>query len=128
MGNSRVDKIGRLLQKEISLIILNKVRDPRIPNVTISYVEVSRDINYAKVFCEIYGDIDYQKEVIALLQKSNKFIRKEVSRAASFKKTPEINFYVDTRMNDYNKIESILKKVKKEIDVVDISEEDKNEL
>ena len=59
MASSRSDKVGDLLKKEISLIIANQIKDPRLQNINITAVKVSDDIGIATVFYTVIGAVSY---------------------------------------------------------------------
>ena len=56
MTSNRSDKVGDLLKKEISLIIANQIKDPRLKNINITAVKVSDDIGIATVFYTVIGE------------------------------------------------------------------------
>mgnify|MGYP000971161468 CR=1 FL=1 len=66
---SRTRRVGQQIQREIALILQREVKDPRIGMVTVSDVEVSRDLNYAKIyvtFLQLENDAERIKEGLSI--------------------------------------------------------------
>lgn len=93
----RSDRVAQELQKEVAVILQREVKDPRIGMVTVSDVEVSRDLAYAKVFVTFLFDNDEQ--VIAQgmkgLEKAASYIRTLVGKAMRLRIVPELRFVYD---------------------------------
>lgn len=109
--NYRIKSIAKELQKEISFILLFKIRDPRLKEkkIIISDVQLSYDFSFAKVF--IFCDLHNKKNVLILLNNSVNFIKKILKKKIKFKKIPHISFCYDNSINIGNKINKLLKKV-----------------
>lgn len=114
MANYRGGRINEEIKKEISNIIMNKMWDPRLKDVMISVtaVEVTKDLKYAKVFVSIFGAEEKTIEALKVIKKSAGFIRKEVSSAVKLRNTPELIFELDNSINRALHIDSLLSKIK----------------
>lgn len=94
---SRADRVAQELQKEIAVILLREVKDPRIGMVTVSDVEISCDLAYAKVFVTFLFDNDEQAVARGLegLNKAAGYIRTLVGKAMRLRIVPELRFVYD---------------------------------
>ena len=91
----RVDRLQEQIKKEISHIIKNQVKDPRIGFVTITRVELSRDKKFAKVFISIFGEESTIKKSFKGLESAKSFIRSSLGQSLRTRFTPEITFKPD---------------------------------
>ncbi|MGL5287069.1 ribosome-binding factor A [Aeromonas sp. RU39B] len=95
---SRTRRVGQQIQREIALILQREMKDPRIGMVTVSDVEVSRDLNYAKVyvtFLQLDNDAERIKEALAILTEAAGYIRSLLGSAMRLRVVPELRFYYD---------------------------------
>ncbi|MWQ01837.1 30S ribosome-binding factor RbfA [Glaesserella parasuis] len=94
---SRADRVAQELQKEIAIILQREVKDPRIGMVTVSDVEISRDLAYAKVFVTFLFDSDESAVECGLegLNKASGYIRTLVGKAMRLRIVPELRFVYD---------------------------------
>ena len=75
MARLRVEKVQEAIQHEISNMLLHDVKDPRIQFVTVTGVELTDDMSYAKVFISMYGPEEKQEETWKALNKALGFMR-----------------------------------------------------
>ncbi|MGN5132758.1 30S ribosome-binding factor RbfA [Aeromonas veronii] len=95
---SRTRRVGQQIQREIALILQREVKDPRIGMVTVSDVEVSRDLNYAKIyvtFLQLENDAERIKEGLQGLTEAAGYIRSLLGGAMRLRVVPELRFYYD---------------------------------
>ncbi|MFM5295567.1 30S ribosome-binding factor RbfA [Aeromonas veronii] len=95
---SRTRRVGQQIQREIALILQREVKDPRIGMVTVSDVEVSRDLNYAKIyvtFLQLENDAERIKECLQGLTEAAGYIRSLLGSAMRLRVVPELRFYYD---------------------------------
>ncbi|ADV33513.1 ribosome-binding factor A [Candidatus Blochmanniella vafra str. BVAF] len=98
--SNRIQRISQEIQRKISVIIQQKVHDPRIGVPTISGVQVSKDLRYAKVFIT-FLDKNSSEEInsaIAILQKASCFIRFLLARSVNFRIIPILSFKYDSSL------------------------------
>lgn len=110
----RPNRVGEQMKKEISDIIGRKIKDPRIGFVTVTDVEVSGDLQIAKVYISVLGDQEVRKGALAALDKAKGFIRSEVGQRIRLRKTPELSFEFDESVDYGNRIDSLLNELKKD--------------
>lgn len=110
---ARRDKVAEAIREEASLILHDKLKDPRLGFVTITAVEVADDLRNAKIFYSVLGnDEDYAKTQEAL-DSALGFIRKLISERINLKFAPEIIFRQD-RSSEYSvRIQEVLEEIKK---------------
>ncbi|MBI4298232.1 MAG: 30S ribosome-binding factor RbfA [Chloroflexi bacterium] len=92
----RVDRVNALLRQEISQLLVTEIKDPRLSSVlSITHVDISKDLRYAKVFVSVLGDKGAKAQSIQALNSATGFLRRELSRRLSFRNTPELRFVLD---------------------------------
>ena len=91
----RIEKVNRTLQKEIGSIIQFEVKDPRVEFVTVTHVEVSRDLQHARVYFTVLGDTHKIQAAHEGLQHARGFIRRLAGQRMHMRYTPEIDFIFD---------------------------------
>ena len=94
---SRTHRIRDFLKKELANLIQQEMRDPRVGMVSITDVEVSRDLSHAKVFCTVLGkDTEEEaKEPVDVLNQAAGFLRTQIARMNNARTTPRLKFYFD---------------------------------
>lgn len=96
MQGRRADRVGTLIQEEISRLILRSVKDPRIGFVTVTRVKVSEDLRHASVYiASAGGDIKQRQETLIGLKKAAGFLRGELGRRVTLRYVPELLFLLD---------------------------------
>ncbi|WP_456271505.1 30S ribosome-binding factor RbfA [Bacillus sp. AK031] len=110
----RSNRVGEQMKKELSDIIGRKIKDPRIGFVTVTDVEVSGDLQQAKVYITVLGDEEQRENTLKGLAKAKGFIRSEIGQRVRLRKTPELIFEFDESIDYGNRIESLLKKIQDE--------------
>jgi ribosome-binding factor A len=107
----RIGRVCDVLQRELSDLIRKDCRDPRIGFVTISGVEVSRDLAYAKIFITVLNDAEILPS-IAALNKAAGFMRSGLAKKLSLRVVPKIVFYHDQSYQTGSKIDKLLASIK----------------
>ena len=89
-------RINTEVQKELSIILREEIKDPRINSMTsVVSVEVTRDLKYCKVYISVLGDEDSQKDTLAGLKSAAPFMRSQLAKNMNLRNTPELHFVVD---------------------------------
>lgn len=92
----RVDRFSNQLQREVAVILQREIKDPRVVMPTVSSVEVSRDLSYAKVYLTFLNDDEAAvKEGIKVLNEAAGYIRSLLGKRLTTRITPEIKFHYD---------------------------------
>ena len=108
----RVERIEKIIEREIGNILLNEVKDQRLRYVTITNVKVTNDLSIATVFYTIIGDENQIVSTKKNLEDAKGFIRSKLSKVLEIRKTPELRFKYDESFEYGNKIEEILRNLK----------------
>jgi ribosome-binding factor A len=113
----RPQRVSQELQKEIAMILQREIKDPRLGMmVTVSGVEVSRDLAYAKVFVTFLNDKDEEavKNGLKALKEASGYIRTLLGKAMRLRIVPELTFFYDNSliegMRMSNLVTSVVKK------------------
>ena len=102
------ERINSNMQKEISYIIANEVKNPNIKFVTITAVDVTSDLSYAKVYFTTLDDI---KETLNGLNSAKGFIRKTLADRVELRHIPELEFIYDESIEYGKRIEEKIKEI-----------------
>lgn len=95
MSSRRVLKAAEAIREVVSMAILTDLRDPRIEDVTVTYVEVSPDMRQAKVHVSIMGDDAKQRLCLHGLRSSAGYLQSKVADRIDTRYTPRITFHLD---------------------------------
>jgi len=110
----RPQRVADLVKNEISLLLLRKSKDPRLLNVTIVEVIVSKDLRRAKVFYSVIGNEQKVQQAAAGLKSAKGFIRSHLARELDLRVTPELVFQHDLSLARQEEINNILKELESE--------------
>lgn len=114
MSNVRANRVGEQIKKEISDIIMRELKDPRISFVTVTGVDVTGDLQQAKIYISVLGSDEEKEATLQGLSKASGFIRSEIGKRIRLRKTPEISFHFDESIEYGNRIEQLLSEVNKD--------------
>lgn len=109
----KIERIASLIQKELAPIIQNKLNDPMLNFVSVTDVEVTNDLSYAKIFVSFLDEDNVEKGLEAL-NRAKGLLRTEVAKLLETRKTPELIFEFDPSIHTGARIEEILKKIEEE--------------
>jgi ribosome-binding factor A len=112
MTSHRANKVAEEIKKEITRMLRDDLKDPRIGFVTVTGVDVTSDIRYAKVFVSILGDEEVSSQSLQVLENAKGFVRSELGKVMRLRYTPEISFKIDTSIQYGAKISKLLNEVK----------------
>lgn len=112
MTNQRVQRVSEQIKKEISGIIKEELKDPRVGFITIISVEVTNDLKIARVYFSVYGDEEQKKDTLEGLQKATGFVRREIGKRIKLRHTPEIEFIIDSSIEHGARISKLLEEVR----------------
>ncbi len=110
----RMEKINEAMRREIGLIIHREIKDPRLEFVTITHVEVTKDLQHAKVFFSVLGDNEAMLRAEQGLESARGFVRKLVGQRVRMRYTPELEFLFDESIEYSARIEAALEDIRNE--------------
>ena len=109
---SRTQRVADYLQRELAALIQHEVRDPRVGMVSITGVDVSRDLGYAKVYYTVMssGSGDDASESNEALNKAAGFLRSQLSRDSNMRTVPQLRFIFDTSVGRGRELEDLIRR------------------
>jgi len=109
---SRTQRVADYLQRELAALIQREVRDPRVGMVSITGVNVSRDLGHAKVYFTVLG-CDSSEDAVEsteVLNKASGFLRSQLSRDSSMRSVPQLRFYFDSSVGQGRHLEDLIRR------------------
>lgn len=107
---SRTRRVSEQIQRELAQMIQQEIDDPRLGMVTVSGVEVSRDLAVAKVFVSSLDEGEQLEQTLIVLKKAAGFLRRELGKRMSTRTVPELRFVYDETILRGNKLSSLIDK------------------
>ena len=112
MSKDRLAGISNEIRRALSDIIRNDIKDPRVSEMTsVTHVDVSRDLKYAKVYISVYDTEKKKKSTIETLTHAEHYIKNELGAHIRIRRLPEMTFILDSSIEYSSKISEMLKKV-----------------
>ena len=111
MSSRRVQKVAEAIREVVSMAILAELKDPRVQDVTVTYVEVSGDLRHAKVHVSVMGDEAKQQLSLRGLQSAAGFLQSRCASRIDTRYTPRIEFVLDQGVKKSIEISRILAQV-----------------
>ncbi len=112
MAYNRSERVAEEIRKEVATMLFGEIHDPRIGFVTITKVQVSKDLRHAKVYFSIIGSDEEKEKTMAGLQSSSGYMRREIGRRLKLRYFPELTFKFDDSLEYASRIEKIIKEIK----------------
>lgn len=115
MVKQRTDRLNSLLKEVLSDVIRREVKNPLISELmTVTRVDITKDLRHAKVYVSVIGEEKVQKETLAALKSAAGFIGTVASKKVVMRYFPELNFRLDDSAERHMRIETILKDISDE--------------
>lgn len=106
---TRSERLGVQLQRELATLMRSELRDPRLSDLTIQAVDVSRDLAYATVYVTSLTRAEEEMpEVVSVLQNSAPFLRRKLSHVMKLRKMPELRFRFDHTLENALRMDALL--------------------
>ena len=112
MPTRRQRRVSELIHRELSLLLMRQVRDPRLAGVTITAVEITPDLQLARVYFSVLGEPEEEAEALAAFQHAGGFLRTELAARIQLRFVPELIFAVDKTSANARRIDELLEQVK----------------
>ncbi|AVH72549.1 30S ribosome-binding factor RbfA [Nostoc sp. 'Lobaria pulmonaria (5183) cyanobiont'] len=108
--NRRVSRVAELIKREVSQMLLNGIKDDRVGSgmVSVTDVDVSGDLQHAKIYVSIYGTDEAKVETMAGLKSATSYVRSELGARVRLRRTPEVIFLEDRSIERGNKVLALL--------------------
>ncbi len=107
----KINRIESILLKEISYILANEVKDKDINFVTVTAVDVTNDLSYAKVYVTVLDD-EKKESTMSALKDASGFIRSQLFDRVDMRNVPELTFVYDESIAYGKKIENLIEEIK----------------
>jgi len=108
----RPDRVGEQIREELSEILSRgEVHDPGIGFITLTRVQVTADLQLARVFYTSLGDEKARKETARALDRANGFFRRQIGSRLRLRRVPELEFRFDQSIANQDRIEQILHEI-----------------
>ena len=112
MQAKRIDRINQLIKEEISGLLQRGLKDPRLGFVTVTEVDVSKDLRHAKVFVSILGSEDDWRGTLEALESASGYVRHWLRQNLRLRYIPELSFRPDRSMAHAAHIQHLLMELK----------------
>ena len=110
-GSKRPKRVADMIKNEIALLLLRKVKDPRVTNVSVVNAEMTKDLRRAIVYYSVLGDDEQVAKAAEGLERAKGFIRSHLARELGLRATPELVFKRDLSIEHQEKMERLLKEI-----------------
>jgi ribosome-binding factor A len=112
----RISRVGALIQEEVSKMVLYELKDDRVGAgmVSITLVDVSGDLQHAKIYVSVYGTDEARAETMAGLKSATGFVRRELGKRMRLRRTPEITFIEDRGIERGSQVLNLLNQLSHE--------------
>lgn len=121
----RVSRVAELIKREISQMLLHGIKDDRVGAgmVSVTDVDVSGDLQHAKIFVSIYGTDEARAETMAGLKSATGYVRSELGSRIRLRRTPEVVFLEDRSIERGSRVLSLLNQLNQNRPPDDLAEE-----
>jgi ribosome-binding factor A len=114
MQGKRLDRVNQLIREEISYLLQRELKDPGLGFVTVTEVDVAKDLRSGKVYVSVLGsEAEWQASLLAL-QRARGFIRNWLAPRLRMRAVPELLFLPDRSMVHAAKIQAVLERLRAE--------------
>ncbi|MGG6265650.1 30S ribosome-binding factor RbfA [Leptolyngbya sp. AN03gr2] len=112
----RQARVSESIRREVSLMLLNGIKDDRVGTgmVSVTDVDVSGDLQHAKIFVSIYGDAEAKAETMAGLKSATGYVRSELGQRIRLRRTPEVIFIEDNSLERGDKVLGLINRLSQE--------------
>ena len=102
-----------MLREEISRIVQQQMRDPRVGLATVTQVDVSPDLKQARVYVSVYGGEDQVRRTLEALESAKRYIRGELGHEVRLRYVPELTFVYDDSLARGSRVLELMDKIKR---------------
>ena len=114
LAGKRAVRVGDQILKELALLLVNRVKDPRVKKATLTGIHLSDDLKNARVYYSVIGDNTEIRNTQAGLDSAKGFIKREISLRVNLKYMPDIVFKHDPTLEMGTQMEKLFEKIKSE--------------
>ena len=119
----RQKRVADRIQAEVSELIQREMKDPRLNLVTVTRVNIDRELEHANIFVSTLGGETRQKDVMHALENAKGFVRRELARRIQLRRAPELHFHWDPGPEKVEQVGQLLDQLKASDDTLPPAEE-----
>ncbi len=114
MRGARTDRVGERIRAEISALLLRRVREPGVEGLTVTHVEVTRDLQIARVYYRVLAEAQGRREVARALRRARGFLRRELGARLRLRRVPELTFLHDDTVEQQDRLGRLFDEIRAE--------------
>jgi len=108
---SRPERVADQIRAEVTTMISRELHDPGVGFVTVTRVEVTSDLQHARVFYTSLGDPAARRNTARALERASGFMRRQIGQRLRLRRAPEIHFEFDESIGHQDRVEQLLKEI-----------------
>ena len=114
--NRRISRVSSLIKQEVSQMLFSDIKDDRVGAgmVSVTNVDVSGDLQHAKIYVSIYGTDEARAETMAGLESATGYVRWELGKRIRLRRTPEVKFIEDRGLEYGDRMMTLLNQLSQE--------------
>lgn len=105
---SRTRRVSEQIQRELSVLIQEEIQDPRLGLVSVSGVDISRDLAHAKVYFSTLGDSGKARESLQVLAGATGFLRHMLGKRLALRAVPQLHFHIDASLQEGARLSALI--------------------
>jgi len=119
IGGSRNERkrsvrVADVIRNELSILLIQKIRDPNLETVALSRVLVTDDLKYAKIYYTVRGSGKAQRLAAKGLERARGFLRSHLAKSLNLRYTPELHFFYDKTAEKVEEVEKLFQEIAEE--------------
>lgn len=111
LAGNRSERVGDQILKELSCLLLKRIKDPGLQTVTLTDVRLSKDLRHADIYYSVFGEEEKKRQVKEGFERAKGFIRKEIGLKLHLRYVPDFHFKYDASLEYGQKIERLLEEI-----------------
>ncbi len=122
MATRRQRRVSEMIHRELSMLLMREVRDPRLADITVTEVRVTPDLLIARVYYSVLGDAEQATEAAAALEAAKGYLRTQLAAQVRLRLAPDLEFHLDESAEYGRHIDELLAQVAQDLEPEDGSE------
>ena len=114
MSSQRPSRVGEQIREDLTELLAREVHDPGVGFLTITRVQVTSDLQSARVYYTTLGDAQARKQSSRALERATPFLRRQLGRRLRLRRIPELHFFFDENIERLDRVERILQELRTE--------------
>ncbi|NEP59989.1 MAG: 30S ribosome-binding factor RbfA [Symploca sp. SIO2G7] len=114
--NRRISRVSSLIKQEVSQMLFSDIKDDRVGAgmVSVTNVDVSGDLQHAKIYVSVYGTDEARAQTMAGLESATGYVRRELGKRIRLRRTPEVKFIEDRGLEYGDRMMELLNQLSQE--------------